>query len=373
MDNAQEFAEGAGQRIVDHAGEAVGPSAGSSGADSDPEPLGDDEIEIAKQNIAEMYPLKSTPLTQLFPYLCCILKRKGFSNVVGMAMLDDTDKEADADAEESFRDDDERLNKVIRDAGMKPYTGTDFVKDSADKYSTNEKRHQSDADPMMQYGFGVVAYFKLLTSMIWVLLILSIKGFFIMGLYAQFKIRIDLSSASSIGRTVFTSSLGRLPRADVFCHQKFYVSEQPFSLNCSAGTIVTTAADLNYGFITPKGNQTYIHGNREDPVYHDYCGPNTDITNREADCTDQIDSARFIADYNAACLGQRACIIDFKRYLPSPVSPRCAADPDAYFYIKAECRLSQAETTHNQMIGVAVVLYGLMMCLCYTLMLSYLE
>jgi hypothetical protein len=37
-------------------------------------PLDEEEIEIARQNIAENHPLKHTPLHALFPYLCCWLR-----------------------------------------------------------------------------------------------------------------------------------------------------------------------------------------------------------------------------------------------------------------------------------------------------------
>lgn len=42
--------------------------------DAPAEPLGEEEIEIAQQNIDEMYPLKHCKLFQLFPYLCCFMR-----------------------------------------------------------------------------------------------------------------------------------------------------------------------------------------------------------------------------------------------------------------------------------------------------------
>lgn len=172
-----------------------------------------------------MYPLKHTPLIRLFPYLCCFLKCCKLKPNLRRADERDTffgqHSESLAQGSEvladSFKDDDYRLDKVIKESKGKAYEGTDFVQDSMAKFNhENEAKAKSSEkthDPMALYGFGVTAYFKLLTALIFVLVILSLKAAAIAYLYHEYDNETDLSTASAMGKLVYTSSMAKMPQA----------------------------------------------------------------------------------------------------------------------------------------------------------------
>jgi len=70
---------------------------------------------------------------------------------------------------------------------------------------------------METYGFGVVAYFNLLRSLIFVLIICTIKAFVIMYLYGQSDNEIDLSTAGGMGKLIYPASMSHMSQASTFC------------------------------------------------------------------------------------------------------------------------------------------------------------
>lgn len=113
--------------------------------DLPPEPLNDAEIEIAQQNIDEMYPLKNTPLMDLFPYLCCFLRyfqskpylRDPSQRGQFFGIQSEQTEFNTLTMEESFKVYDDRLKKVIKMSSDKEYEGTDFIQDSIAKFTHN--------------------------------------------------------------------------------------------------------------------------------------------------------------------------------------------------------------------------------------------
>ena len=84
-----------------------------------------------------------------------------------------------------------------------------FNHDETTKSLTNEKKQ----DPMALYGFGVTAYFKLLSSLIFVFIILSLKAAVIMHIYHSYDSSTDLDTASAMGRLVYGLSMSKMYQA----------------------------------------------------------------------------------------------------------------------------------------------------------------
>lgn len=66
---------------------------------------------------------------------------------------------------------------------------------------------------MALYGFGVTAYFRLLSSLIFVFWILSLKAAVIMYIFNQYDSETDLSTSSSMGKLVYGLSMSKMPLA----------------------------------------------------------------------------------------------------------------------------------------------------------------
>lgn len=53
-------------------------------------------------------------------------------------------------------------------------------------------------------------------------------------------------------------------------------------------------------------------------------------------------------------------------------TPKCNVE-GSYYYMKAECEMEAADMVKNQQVGLIVVFIGMLMSLCYMMMLSFLE
>ena len=89
-----------------------------------------EEIEICRELIDEFYPLYSRKTFELLPWLCCCVKLKHskmFKKISSeFSKLSEEEDEGDWKLDD-LREMDERLSKFIKDAGAKPFEGTDFV------------------------------------------------------------------------------------------------------------------------------------------------------------------------------------------------------------------------------------------------------
>jgi len=83
-------------------------------------PLDIDEIDIARQRIAELHPLKDIKVEQVLPNLFCCFKwcRKKEGKV---------DYQIKQDEEEDIMEVDERLEQIILNTGGRKYCGTSVI------------------------------------------------------------------------------------------------------------------------------------------------------------------------------------------------------------------------------------------------------
>jgi len=75
---------------------------------------------------------------------------------------------------------------------------------------TRAKSGEKKQNPMALYGFGVTAYFKLLSSLIFVFIILSLKAVVIMHIYHSYDSSTDLATTSAMGRLVYGLSMSKM-------------------------------------------------------------------------------------------------------------------------------------------------------------------
>ena len=80
---------------------------------------------------------------------------------------------------------DRTLNKIIKEYGGKEYLGTDMLEDNIkiDEDSKSVKVKDLENDPFMDYGFGIVGFFQLMRTLIYVYVVISLVGMFLMWFY----------------------------------------------------------------------------------------------------------------------------------------------------------------------------------------------
>jgi len=93
-----------------------------------------------------------------------------------LSEVDGKDDEADWKLDD-LKEIDERLSNFIKDAGAPPFEGTDFVKLYEDEKAAEEagtEAPESNEDPFNAFGFGILEYFKLLQSLIYIYVVICI-------------------------------------------------------------------------------------------------------------------------------------------------------------------------------------------------------
>ena len=138
-----------------------------------------EEMEVGIIQIDEMHPLSKKGLGEILPYLCCCMK-KSKSNM----MRTESNSQMDQLFEDEMKETSERLDKIIADQGAEPYEGSDFIPPEEDGNPTHKSNNSKgkkkkdddseDGDPFNDFGFGIVAYFTLLRTLIGVFLLMSI-------------------------------------------------------------------------------------------------------------------------------------------------------------------------------------------------------
>lgn len=126
---------------------------------ADMDPLNIEEIDIARQRIDEMHPLKRSNIEKILPGLCCFIKycRKSNSGLQNNAEEDEL-----AEIVEDVEAVDDVLSAVIENAGGEKYEGTDAVEDSKKIYGELKKHDELSHDIFKDYGFGILTYFNLM-------------------------------------------------------------------------------------------------------------------------------------------------------------------------------------------------------------------
>ena len=190
------------------------------------EPLPQEEIEIARARIKELHPLQDAPIEQVLPYVAycvrCCLKRERYKQGKRKKRGDDQD----------IREVDERLEQIVKNVGGAPYEGMNIVEDERKAEHEAEQKMSSSVDLFDGYGFGIVAYFSLLRSLILSYIFICGVACWIMHLYSS---RDALSGERNSSVTQFM--LGNMGYVESECFNQFLGIDKSLKLNCEVGTM----------------------------------------------------------------------------------------------------------------------------------------
>ena len=160
------------------------------------EPLPEHEIRDVRGRIKELHPLSETPLVQLFPRALCCLRRCSRKAAEAANPEHRALSAAEAADVHHLKTVDRRLSKIIKKSGFPKYEGTDALED--DERIDEEKLRggrrsvksghggdgrpgaEAEPDPFSGYGFGVIAYFSLLSNLIAVYVVICAIGLLMM-------------------------------------------------------------------------------------------------------------------------------------------------------------------------------------------------
>lgn len=232
-----------------------------------------------------MHPLKSEKISNILPYLCCCCSRKSNQNIKSLKDVKNTvllkHEESSAIMEE-IEETDQRLDKLISDQKAKPYSGTKFDE-------CNDGNNGASVDPFNSFGFGFIAYFKLLRYLI--------ACFTVISLLALVNISIFSKAASFVGERnaiVASTTMGNLGYTQSLCIVQYINLESPQKLSCDRGTI----SSIVFNGIIPFPASTFAD---DTIVNNDFCG-NPIKFRPEEDCSAYI-TAEFSTIYDADCKG----------------------------------------------------------------------
>jgi hypothetical protein len=161
---------------------------------------------------------------------------------------------------EEIEDTNQRLDQMISEKGGKAYEGTPMVPKKSSKpkiIGGNEKTE----DPFNDFGFGIVAYFKLLYSLLGV--------FFIISLLMLVNISIFRSSglqSGSKGSWAQQYTMGNLGFSRSICVIQYLGLPNKQELGCARGTMETMTY---HGIVPEKKDIVFTDGSKAEP---DFCG-----------------------------------------------------------------------------------------------------
>lgn len=179
----------------------------------DDTPLEQDEIKEAKERIEELHPLSYLPLSKVFPMWaplirCCSKGRKA-----------KTVSKSDKQMEEA-----RRLGVAAKSLGVSFETAQPLL--------NNEEEPQEDEDPYLMLGFGMVAYFTMLRTLIMMFSFFTLMMIPTIFVYSSYN---GLESGTNYAKTKF--SLGNLGFSEHICKHQFLSIDGVQELSCRTGTI----------------------------------------------------------------------------------------------------------------------------------------
>ena len=80
---------------------------------------------------------------------------------------------------------DERLEQIILNTGGAKYCGTNIIEDQRRVNMDIQRNVKSSDDPFNNYGFGIIAYFKLLQYLLYAYLLICAMAVLLMYIYAK--------------------------------------------------------------------------------------------------------------------------------------------------------------------------------------------
>ena len=333
-------------------------------------PLDKEEVDIALAKIEELHPLSRMPVLDVFPYLCCLCKklRKG-SREEETELIDGGRGRSDSMVliEDEIKDTDKRLNDIIKTkAKAKAYAGTDYVEDELQLISEVKNQFKKPSnqavDPFNGFGFGVVAYFKMLRFLLVTYAALTvIAGGIIVMYYNGHTIegsdKKSMMAQFTLGNLGFTSS---------FCTLWYQSLDKEQKLECTRGRL---SKIIQKGIVPDKVGLSFRTGGH---VPLDYCGASSELRS-EDDCSSYI-LADFETKYNSDCKGKQTCQFNAPHHVSRSGGdkPKCTSG-SAHVYVQYQCVMDAEETRQVQLIALKVILKCVLMSVIYLLVLYYLR
>lgn len=231
-------------------------------------PIDKEEIEVALTKIEELHPLYRMPVTEVLPYLCCCFRnRKRKEDHTELIDIEKEQYNSAALIEDEIKDTDNRLNDIILNmAKASPYEGTNYVADeiAAMEEVRNQFKNpkQGSTDPFNGFGFGIIAYFKMLRFLLVTYAILTVCAGYIIHIYWQG----DTIKAHDKKSFFAIFTVGNLGFTQTECTIWFQGLEKEQKLECSRGTI---SSIKHKGIIPGNRNMKFKSGER---VPMDFCG-----------------------------------------------------------------------------------------------------
>lgn len=308
------------------------------------DPLDQDDIDIALQEIEDDYPLARKPLYEVLPIfaLCCGRR----SHEREKLLTKNTD---DVKMEQEIKETDERLDKIIKDSNGYRYQGSSYL--DSEMYNLNPADEEEGQDIFDIYGFGVTSWFSLLKLLIKIYFVFSLVGIGLMYFYSQNGSELDQPGISKIAK--FT--LGNLGYSRSNCDMMFLDLRGKHSVQC------------NKGSIQPLVSRGIIPEDLPAHLPNDYCGDPSKFN--EIDKCSKVVSNGLEDAFNTNCVGKATCDIDFNAYLNlgEKSNPSCVAD-HAKFYIQYKCKMNDEEVRDMRKIGVVIAVVFLILAAFFNLM-----
>ena len=249
-------------------------------------------------------------------------------------------------------------------ARAKPYEGTNYVQDeiAAMEEVRNQFKNpkQGSTDPFNGFGFGIIAYFKMLRFLLVTYAVLTVLAGYIIHIYWSG----DTIKAHDKKSFFAIFTVGNLGFTQTECTIWFQGLEKEQKLECSRGTI----SSIKHMGIVPNHNGMVFKNGERVPM--DFCG-SPDMLNDDDDCSKNI-QPEFTNKYNRDCKGKESCWFNAPSYVAKRGNSRCYA-PESHVYVQYECHMSNEETKAMQHIAIKVILVACFMSLIYLLVIYYLE
>jgi hypothetical protein len=314
----------------------------------DTSPLDDDERAEAIARIKTLHPLKKLPLNRVFPWAAWVLKfcvkQKDVQQSGGAKHADYTG-----------------LINAGKDLGVSIHEPLLSHDDAADPLDDPSQ------DPYLSLGFGMVAYFTMLRSLIYMFTVFTLLSIPIISTYSSYE---GLKDGNNYAKTKF--SLGNLGFTEHLCKHIFVgIDDGKYEFNCRAGNV----SKLSWSGILPQTDDT--------KVFSEYMGYCNDPSKIEAvhKCSGALRQAGIKNYIDTKCKGKPGCeseitVQDMMFAQTDPeaqgVDPVCWNE-DSIIYLQYECQQEDEVLNVKKQQGLLTSCIGIFICGIYLSIMYYLN
>lgn len=296
----------------------------------DDTPLDPEEIEEAKERIVELHPLKELPYERVFPMFACCLKRFGKK------------KEGRVQAQKPSPW--EKLKAAGKDLEVSFQSPLLQKEDAEDEFDAN-------TDPYLSLGFGMVAYFSMLRSLILMFSIFTLISIPMMSTYKQYD---GLSTGNNYSKTKY--SLGNFGFTEYMCKHIFRGIDGNYQFACRTGKIQS----LTWAGILPHNDDQ-----EKFAEYMGFCNNPKDFPAVDA-CSGALKGEAIKNYVDTNCKGQQNCKSSISvndmlndQATTKGVDPHCW-DNDSIIYLQYDCEQTTEELNKKRNEGLIIACLGIL-------------